>query len=52
MYSLIETAKANGFEPYRYLKYLFTEIPKIKVKDYRGLMPQYLDPKKLKIEKT
>ena len=27
LYSLIETAKANGLEPYRYLRYLFEELP-------------------------
>jgi len=26
-YSIIETAKANGLEPYSYLKYLMTEFP-------------------------
>ncbi|MCF6323980.1 MAG: IS66 family transposase, partial [Gammaproteobacteria bacterium] len=28
LYSLIESAKANGLEPYAYLRYLFTELPK------------------------
>jgi len=28
LYSLIETAKANDLEPYAYLRYLFTELPK------------------------
>ena len=28
LYSLIETAKANGHEPYRYLRHLFAELPK------------------------
>ena len=27
LYSLIETAKANGLEPYRYLRTVFTELP-------------------------
>jgi len=27
LYSLIETAKANGLEPYAYLKQVFTELP-------------------------
>ena len=26
-YTIIETAKANGLEPYHYLKYLMTELP-------------------------
>lgn len=28
LYSLVETAKANGLNPYEYLKHLFTELPK------------------------
>ena len=28
LYSLIGTAKANGLEPYAYLRYLFSELPK------------------------
>jgi len=28
LYSLIETAKANGLEPYAYLRHVFTELPK------------------------
>jgi len=28
LYSLIETAKANGIEPYAYLKMIFTELPR------------------------
>lgn len=28
LYSLIESAKANGCEPYEYLKHVFTELPK------------------------
>ena len=28
LYSLVETAKANGIEPYAYLKTVFTELPK------------------------
>ncbi len=28
LYSLIETAKVNGLEPYAYLRHLFTELPK------------------------
>jgi transposase len=29
LYSLIETAKANGLEPYAYLKKVFTELPNV-----------------------
>ena len=28
LYILIETAKANGIEPYAYLKMIFTELPR------------------------
>jgi len=27
LFSLIETAKVNGLEPYRYLSYTFTKLP-------------------------
>ena len=27
VYTVVETAKANGLEPYRYLKLLLTELP-------------------------
>ena len=48
IYSLIETANANGIEPYRYLRYVFTKLPLAKSKDdYRALTPQQLDPKDL-----
>ena len=46
LYSLIETAKANGIEPYRYLRYLFMKLPLVQSKDeYDRLTPQHLDPK-------
>jgi transposase len=43
IYSLIETAKANGLEPYRYLRHLFARVPHATTtEDYRALLPQYL----------
>jgi len=46
IYSLIETAKANGLEPYRYLKYIFTKLPLAQSQDdYQKLIPQHLDRK-------
>lgn len=43
LYSLIETAKANGLEPYRYLRFLFENLPYAKTEDdYRALLPQSL----------
>ena len=32
-YSVVETAKANGLNPYQYLLYLFTELPTVLTKD-------------------
>jgi transposase len=43
-YTLIETAKANGLEPYAYLRCLFEQLPLVKDQaDYRTLLPQYID---------
>ena len=40
LYSLIETAKANGVEPYQYLRHVFTELPKVTtVEDIEQLLP-------------
>ena len=42
--SLIETAKANGLEPYAYLRYLFAKLPLAKtVEDYQALLPKNID---------
>jgi transposase len=44
LYSLIETAKANGIEPYQYLRYVFTKLPSVQSRhDYRSFTPQQLD---------
>jgi transposase len=43
IYSLIETAKANGLKPYDYMRYLFDNIPFAKTEsDYEKLVPQNL----------
>ena len=40
LYSLIETAKANGIDPFVYLKTVFTELPKATtVEDIEALLP-------------
>ena len=40
LYSLIETAKANGHEPYAYLRRVFTELPAaICLADIEALLP-------------
>lgn len=44
LYSLIETAKANGLEPYAYLRRVFTELPKADtVEAIEALLPRNLD---------
>lgn len=48
LYSLVETAKANGLEPYKYLRYLFEKLPFAKTADdYKQLMPGNLTPELL-----
>ncbi len=45
LYSLIQTAIANGLEPYRYLRHLFTELPKAKtVEAIEALLPTRINP--------
>jgi len=44
IYSLIETAKANDLEPYKYLKHLFTHLPKAMTKDdFLALLPHNIE---------
>ena len=40
LYSIVSTARANGLEPYAYLKRLFTALPNAKtVEDFEALLP-------------
>jgi transposase len=40
LYSIVSTARANGLEPYAYLRRLFAELPKAKtVEDFEALLP-------------
>jgi transposase len=40
LYSIVETAKANGVEPHAYLSLLFTHLPHAKrVEDFEALLP-------------
>ena len=49
LYSLIETAKANGLEPYAYLRYLFTALPKAEtVEVIEALLPGNVDPDQIR----
>ena len=47
-YSLIETAKANGIEPYAYLKMIFTELPQASsLEEIEALLPVPADAESL-----
>jgi hypothetical protein len=49
LYSVIQTAKANGPEPFAYLQHLFAELPKAsRVEDYEALLPHRLDRARLR----
>lgn len=44
LYSLIESAKANGIEPYKYLRFLFEKLPFASFEDdYKSLLPNRVD---------
>lgn len=48
LYSLIETAKANGLEPYRYLRHVFNELPKAKsLEAIEKLLPWHVDKEEI-----
>ncbi len=48
LYSLVETAKANGLEPYHYLRFLFDRLPQATQRqDYERLVPTALSPSDL-----
>ena len=50
LYSLIETVKANGLEPYAYLRYLFAELPQAEtVADIENLLPSVVTLDQIKI---
>ncbi len=48
LYSLIQTATANGLEPYAYLRHVLTELPKAtSVADIEALLPARIDSSRL-----
>jgi len=50
LYSLVETAKANGLEPYAYLRYLFTKLPAAEsVEDFEALLPGRIEKNQIEI---
>ena len=49
LYSLIETVKANGLEPYAYLRYLFAALPKAEtVEAIEALLPGHISMDQIK----
>jgi transposase len=52
LYSLIETAKANGLEPYAYLRHIFDQLPTASViEHYEALLPWNIEADKLAASK-
>ncbi len=48
LYSLVETAKANGLEPYRYLRQVFERLPQAQtVAEIEALLPGNVNPENL-----
>jgi hypothetical protein len=39
IYSIVETAKENGLNPFNYLCYLFERLPNLGEKDLNDLLP-------------
>jgi len=51
LYSLVETAKANGLEPYSYLRYIFEKLPFAETgADFARLLPAVLNKDDLLVE--
>ena len=49
LYSLIETAKAAGLEPYAYLRYVYTKLPQAEsVEAIEALLPGNIEPDQIK----
>ena len=49
LYSIIETAKANGLEPYAYLRHIFEKLPQATtLVDIEALLPWNVAPASLK----
>ena len=50
LYSLIETTKANGLEPYAYRRHLFAELPRAEtVEAIEALLPGNVNPEQIKL---
>ena len=42
VYSMIESAKANGLNPYKYLCFIFKELPGVQFGQYPEFLEDYL----------
>ena len=52
-FTLIESAKANGLEPYTYLRNIFEKLPLAQTEqDLKELMPQNIDPDSITISRV
>ena len=50
LYSLIETAKANGLESYHYLRYVFNKLPAVQsLIDLEALLPYNLNAEQINL---
>jgi transposase len=50
LYSLVETAKANGVEPHAYLSRLFEQLPHLStVEDYEAVLPWNVKPSSARV---
>jgi transposase len=51
LYSLLQTAEANGHEPYSYLRFIFERLPyATTLAEYEALLPWNIDSKKLALK--
>ena len=52
-FSLIESAKVSGLEPFWYLRYIFDKIPAAKsTEDFKALLPNHMDIEKIPDHKS
>ena len=50
-FTLIETAKANGLEPYTYLRHIFEKLPIVQTEqDLKDLLPQNIDSQSIALK--
>jgi transposase len=50
-FTLIETAKANGLEPYAYLRHIFEKLPIVQTEqDLKDLLPQNIDSRSIALK--